>query len=48
MGIVSKKYLESIISKLNRKLQYNQWSLFKVEGLSIKVDTNLIWDILFF
>ena len=25
MGIVSKKNLESIISKLNSKLQYNQW-----------------------
>ena len=25
MGIVSKKYLESIISKLISKLQYNQW-----------------------
>ena len=25
MGIVSKKYLENIISKLNSKLQYNQW-----------------------
>ena len=25
MGIVSKKYLESIISKLNSKLQCNQW-----------------------
>ena len=25
MGIFSKKYLESIISKLNSKLQYNQW-----------------------
>ena len=25
MGIVSKKYLENINSKLNRKLQYNQW-----------------------
>ena len=25
MGIVSKKYLENIISKLISKLQYNQW-----------------------
>ena len=25
MGIVSKKYLENIISKINSKLQYNQW-----------------------
>ena len=25
MCIVSKKYLENIISKLNSKLQYNQW-----------------------
>ena len=25
MSIVSKKYLESIILKLNSKLQYNQW-----------------------
>ena len=25
MGIVSRKYLENIISKLNSKLQYNQW-----------------------
>ena len=25
MGIVSKKYLENIISKLNSKLQHNQW-----------------------
>ena len=25
MNIVSKKYLENIISKLNSKLQYNQW-----------------------
>ena len=25
MGIVGKKYLENIISKLNSKLQYNQW-----------------------
>ena len=25
MGIVSKKYLENIISRLNSKLQYNQW-----------------------
>ena len=25
VGIVSKKYLQNIISKLNSKLQYNQW-----------------------
>ena len=25
MGIFSNKYLENIISKLNSKLQYNQW-----------------------
>ena len=25
MGIVSKKYLENSISRLNSKLQYNQW-----------------------
>ena len=25
MGIVSKKYLENIISRSNSKLQYNQW-----------------------
>ena len=25
MGIVSKKYLENIISRLNSKVQYNQW-----------------------
>ena len=25
MGIISKKYLENIISKLNTKLQYNRW-----------------------
>ena len=25
IGIISKKYLESIISKLNTKLQYNRW-----------------------
>ena len=25
MGIVSNKYLENIISKLNSELQYNQW-----------------------
>ena len=25
MSVVSKKYLENIISKLNSKLQYNQW-----------------------
>ena len=25
MGIVSKEYVASIVSKLNSKLQYNQW-----------------------